>query len=220
MQHDEGSRVRFPFIGAPAKDVPMLLPLALALAAPSQPALERAVLAEINFARTRPRDYAERLRAYRKLFRGKIVYYPGNPDGLLTREGTRAVDEAIRFLERQPPLAPIAPSPLLARAARDHVAEQGPRGATGHVSADGANPVLRVQRRGGGSYVAEVITYGPPSAVEVVRQLIVDDDVPGRGHRKTLFAAEMRFAGVACGPHRGYRVMCVADLGRKADGAP
>ncbi|MEP9360894.1 hypothetical protein [Sphingomonas sp. KR3-1] len=45
-----------------------LLPLALALAAPAQPGLvqsdiESAVLDEINFARTRPRDYAEQLRA-------------------------------------------------------------------------------------------------------------------------------------------------------------
>jgi uncharacterized protein YkwD len=198
-----------------------ILPLMLAFAAaPAPSGLEAGVLAEINFARTRPRDYAEQLRAYRKYFKGKIVWYPGNPDGLRTSEGTRAVDEAIRFLERQAPLAPIAYAELLARAARDHVRDQGPTGATGHISADGANPRTRVQRRGGGDYVAEVITYGPPSAVEVVRQLIVDDAVPGRGHRKTLFSAEMRHAGVACGPHRGYRVMCVADLGRKPDGRP
>lgn len=200
--------------------MPPFLPLALAIATPPQAGLEAAVLAEINFARTRPRDYAERLREYRKFFKGRIVRYPGNPGGLRTAEGTRAVDEAIRFLERQPPLAPIEPAPLLARAARDHVREQGPSGRTGHVSADGANPRARVQRRGGGDYVAEVITYGPPSAVEVVRQLIVDDAVPGRGHRRALFAAEMRHAGIACGPHRGYRVMCVADLGRRPDGRP
>src|SRR6218665_1913841 len=176
-----------------------ILPLLLALSTPAQPGIEGAVLAEINFARTRPRDYAETLRAYRKFFKGKVVRYPGNPDGLRTSEGTRAVDEAIRFLERQAPLQPIAPADLLARAARDHVREQGPSGATGHYSADGGNPRTRVQKRGGGDYVAEVITYGPPSAVEVVRQLIIDDAVPGRGHRKTLFAAEMAYAGIACG---------------------
>lgn len=200
--------------------MPSFLPLALAIAMPPQASLEAAVLTEINFARTRPRDYAERLREYRKFFKGRIVRYPGNPDGLRTTEGTRAVDEAIRFLERQPPLEPIEPSALLARAARDHVREQGPSGRTGHISADGGNPRVRVQRHGGGDYVAEVITYGPPSAVEVVRLLIVDDAVPGRGHRRTLFAAEMRHAGIACGPHKGYRVMCVADLGRRPDGRP
>ncbi|RYY23106.1 MAG: CAP domain-containing protein [Sphingomonadales bacterium] len=197
-----------------------LMPMLLSIAMPVQPALEQQVLAEINFARTRPSAYAERLRVYRTYFKGRIVYYPGNPNGLRTTEGVKAVDEAIRFLDRQAPLEPIEASRLLARAAADHVTEQGPRGATGHLSANGANPRDRVQKRGGGNYVAEVITYGPPSATEVVRQFIVDDDVPGRGHRKTLFAAEMRFAGVACGPHRVYRTMCVAELGRKPDGQP
>lgn len=198
-----------------------LLPLALAISPPAAPdPLEREVLATINFARAQPRAYAGQLRAYRKFFKGKIVWYPGNPSGLRTAEGVKAVDEAIRFLDEQPPLPPIAPSPLFALAAGDHVAEQGPRGGTGHLSKDGANPRDRVQRRGGGPWVAETITYGPPSAVEVVRQLIVDDDVPGRGHRKTLFAAELRYAGVACGPHATYRVMCVVDFGRNSDGGP
>lgn len=198
----------------------MLLPLALltGIFAP-QTAFEREVLAEINFARTQPHRYAERLRDYRARFRGKVVRYPGNPSGLLTKEGTRAVDEAIAFLERQAPLPPLAFASLLARTAGDHVAEQGPGGATGHLSKDGANPRDRARRRGGGTYVAEAITYGPPTAPEVVRQFIVDDDVPGRGHRRTLFAAEMRFAGAACGSHKIYRVMCVVEFGRTPTGA-
>jgi uncharacterized protein YkwD len=197
----------------------MFLPLAFLIGLPApQPMLERELIAEINFARTRPREYAERLRDYRALFRGKVVRYPGNDAGLLTQEGTRAVDDAIEFLERQPPVPPVRYAPLLAQAAGDHVAEQGPIGATGHLSQDGARPGSRVERRGGGIYVAEAITYGPPTAAEVVRQLIVDDAVPGRGHRKTLFAAEMVFAGARCGPHKIYRMMCVVDFGRTLTG--
>ena len=146
--------------------------------------------------------------------------YPGKPEGLRTAEGVDAVDEAIAFLEHQAKVGMLTPAPLLARAAGDHVADQGPRGATGHYSKDGKDPRDRVRRRGGGDYVAETITYGPPSAAEVVRQLIVDDDVPGRGHRRTVFAAEMRFVGVRCGPHKTYRMMCVAEFARKPDGRP
>ncbi|MDP5278657.1 CAP domain-containing protein [Sphingomonas sp. DG1-23] len=193
-----------------------LLPIVAAFA--PAPTLERDIVAELNFARSQPRRYAERLRDYRRYFHGKIVRYPGKPEGLRTAEGIAAVDEAIAFLERQAPVAALAPAPLLAQAAGDHVADQGPRGATGHHSKNGDDPRDRVRRRGGGNYVAETITYGPPSAEEVVRQLIVDDDVPGRGHRRTVFAAEMRFVGVRCGPHKTYRVMCVAEFGRKADG--
>jgi uncharacterized protein YkwD len=196
-----------------------LLPLAAALAAP-QGGIEREIVVELNRAREHPREYAERLRAYRRYFRGKIVHYPAKPEGLRTAEGVKAVDEAIAFLQRQPPLPPLSPSPLLAKAAGAHVAEQGPRGATGHISRNGDNPRDRVRRQGGGDYVAETITYGPPSAVEMVRQLIVDDDVLDRGHRRTVFAAEMRFVGARCGPHKTYRVMCVAEFARKPDGRP
>jgi len=189
----------------------LLVPLLAAAPAP-QPALERAVLAELNFARTQPQRYAERLRAYRRHFRGRIVYYPGRPAGLLTAEGTRAVDEAIAELERQAPRPPLAASPLLASAAADHVAEQGPRGAIGHVSRNGAVPGDRLRRRGGGSYVAEVITYGPPSAVEVVRQLIVDDGVPTRPNRKILFEKRYFRAGISCGSHPVARSVCAIDL--------
>jgi uncharacterized protein YkwD len=201
--------------------LPLAAALLIASAAPPAPTpLERSVLAEINFARTNPRAYADQLRRYRTYFLGKIVRYPGNPNGLRTEEGVAAVDEAIAFLMKQTPLRPISHSDLLALAASDHVREQGPRGKTGHASADGKRASARVARRGGGTYVAETITYGPPSGVEVVRQLIVDDGVKDRGHRRTVFAAELRYAGVGCGPHKIYRVMCVANFGRKADGKP
>jgi uncharacterized protein YkwD len=202
----------------------VLLALPAPVAAVSAPAPEHAnareLVAELNRARTDPRGYADRLRVYRGYFRGRTVYYPGRRDGLATQEGVRAVDEAIAFLDRQVPLPPLTAAPLLARTALDHVAEQGPRGGIGHLSADGANPRDRNVRRGGGNYVAETITYGPSTAIEVVRQLIVDDAVPSRGHRRTVFAAEMRFAGAACGPHRDYRVMCVVEFGRQPDGRP
>jgi uncharacterized protein YkwD len=205
----------------------VLLPVLATLTPATGPArasaptsVERDIVAELNFARTQPRRYAARLREYRRYFRGKIVRYPGKPEGLRTAEGVSAVNEAIAFLERQQPVDPLASAPLLARAAADHVTQQGPLGAVGHYSANGENPRDRVRRRGGGNYVAETITYGPPSAIEVVRQLIVDDDVPNRGHRRTVFAAEMRFVGVACGPHKVYRVMCVAEFARKPDGRP
>lgn len=194
-----------------------LLPVAAAFAVPAS-ALEREIVTELNFVRQHPRRYAERLRAYRRYFRGKIVHYPGKPEGLRTEEGVAAVDEAIAFLRRQPPVPPLAPASLLADAAGAHVAEQGPRGATGHLSRNGDDPRDRIRQRGGGDYVAETITYGPPSAAEVVRQLVVDDGVPRRGHRRTVFAMEMRFVGVRCGAHKSYRVMCVAEFARKPDG--
>jgi uncharacterized protein YkwD len=178
-----------------------------------------AVVAEINRLRADPPAYAQELRAYRQQFRGRLVA-DGNPGGTMTREGVKAVDEAIRALERQPPLPPLQVGRVLALAAQDHADDQGPRGLVGHQSASGATPSQRVVARGGGPYISETISYGSTSARAVVRQLVVDDGVADRGHRKALLSPEFRYAGAGCGPHAGYVAMCVVDFGRTIDGRP
>jgi len=186
--------------------------------APSGRAIEAQVLERINHARQNPRDYADELRGYRRYFDGDILYLPGDRNGVYTREGVSAVDEAIDFLERQAPLPPLGHGDLLALAAQDHADDQGGIGATGHVSRDGAGPGERVRRRGGDIFVGESISYGMADADAVVRQLIVDDGVPGRGHRALLFKNDFRFAGIGCGGHRRFGHICVVDLAATRDG--
>ena len=188
--------------------------------APRPASLEAQVLAQINEARQNPRAYAAVRRAFRRFFDGDILYLPGDPNGVITREGASAVDEAIDFLEHQRPLPPLDRGALLALAAQDHVDDQGAMGSTGHKSRDGAGPGQRVQRRGGDIYVSETISYGHAQADAVVRQLIVDDGVPGRGHRVLLFKDDYRFAGVGCGDHIRYGYMCVVDLSATVNGKP
>lgn len=187
---------------------------ALGPACGAQPGIESGILAEINRARADPAGYARTLSRYRTYYRGNVVWTPGNPVGLRTREGSAAVDEAIRFLARQSPLPPLARAPFLARAAADLVADQGSSGRRGHAGRDGSSPAERIRRRGGDAYGAtgEVIAYGPRDAASVVRELIIDDGVPGRGHRTLLFSPRFHFAGAACGPHPGWRIVCVVDL--------
>lgn len=189
-----------------------------ASAAHAETPLERAVLVELNAARTNPEAYAAGLRTYRRYFRENMVRMPGQKVDIETNEGVAVVDETIAYLGRQAGMAPVDDAGLLRAAAADHVAEQSANGATGHDSGDGAQPGDRVKRRGGGAYVAEVIAYGPIDAADVVRQLIVDDGVADRGHRDILFSRQLRFAGVSCGRHPEYRTMCVIDLGVTPDG--
>jgi uncharacterized protein YkwD len=183
-----------------------------------QTTAEKAVLAEINWARAHPAAYAEELRAFEQRFTGKIERDPGDPTGIVSQEGVPAVAEAAAFVAAQPPRAPIGWSDLLSAAARDHAIEQAATNTMGHFGPDGSTPSTRVQRRGGGRYVGEVIAYGGGSAASVVRLLIVDDGVRSRGHRMAIFSDQYKFAGVACGPHPTYRDMCVADLAMTADG--
>jgi uncharacterized protein YkwD len=179
---------------------------ALAVGAPAYanaPGLEARVLEEVNYARTRPADFARLLRDYRN--------HP--EEGRTSIEGPAALDEAIEFLERQAPLPPLKADSRLARSAAGYARDQGPQGYTGHVSADGATLGDRVRRQQVWSMsTAEAISYGYENARDVVRQLIVDDGVSSRGHRKVLFDTMLRFAGVGCGPHRIYGAMCVIDF--------
>lgn len=188
-----------------------------AVLAGAETPFEHQVLVELNAARTDPVSYAEGLKRYRTYFHGNALRYPGFDAEMETQEGTAVVDEAIGFLGRQPALIPVQGAPLLAAGAADLVADQA-QGGTGHESSDGATPADRAQRRGGGGFIAEVIAYGPIDAADVVRQLVIDDGVADRGHRNILFSPELRFAGVACGPHPEYRTMCVIDLSISPDG--
>ncbi|WP_034158623.1 CAP domain-containing protein [Sphingomonas sp. ERG5] len=183
---------------------------------------EAAVLAELNAMRADPPAYAAKLSAFRRLFptpEAKFYLIPGDPVMHMTNEGVGAIDEAIAALSKRPPLGTLAPAPLLGRAARDFVEEQGPTGAIGHRSQNGDGPGDRVKRRGGDIYIAETISYGANSATEVIRQLIVDDGVASRGHRAILLSPEYRVAGIWCGPHARYGAMCVLDFSVSATGS-
>ena len=198
----------------------LLTLLSLGSASPlfAQTILERKILIEINRVRNDPVGYAAHLRDYRRYYDGKIITAPGMKVRYLTEEGVAPVDEAVRFLEGQRRRRPLAAADLLRAAAIDHCAEQASDGSLGHVGADGSDPGTRVRRRGGGIYVGEVITYGSDDAADVVRQLIVDDGVADRGHRKLVFADDIDFAGVSCGPHPAFGTMCVVDVARTVDG--
>ena len=189
-----------------------------ASAAPSR--FEAHVLAELNRFRSDPAAYTDVLRSYRPRFEGKLLIAEAEDEiDIMTNEGVVAVDEAIRDLRSEKPLARLQQSDKLAAAAADHVAVQSRSGAVGHYTR-GNGPGERMKARGGGPYVNEVITYGHHSPAGVVHQLLIDDGVPDRGHRHSLLRPTHRYAGVACGPHRVHRTMCVTLMSHSPDGSP
>jgi len=171
------------------------------------------VLAEINLARTAPRSYAGYLREFRSLFHGKYYLLPGNTTRMQTNEGVKAVDEAIKVLSSQKPLSPLAWSDGLAAAAAELADEQGQSGGLGHNGSQSHGMQERIERHGKWlRNIAENIGYGPTDARMMVMQLIIDDGVPDRGHRKNTFSAAFDTAGVACGSHPRFGNMCVIDF--------
>jgi uncharacterized protein YkwD len=170
----------------------------LATAAHAGPELEHGVLAEINFVRAHPHEYAEQL-----------------------REGdmTPTTREAIAWLETREPAPPLRPEPGLGVSAAGHAADQGENDSFEHTGSDGTAPYQRMQRQGvWAGMLAEEMAAGETTPADVVRALIVDEGVPDRGHRKDLLDPALRRAGVGCAPHPTYRVICVVDLASSAPG--
>lgn len=190
-----------------------LLVLCVTAAASAETSLAGRVLAEINLARTEPQNYAGFLREFRRQFEGKNYRMPCSRTFVRTSEGGKAVDEAIRFLSRQRPLSRFAWSAGLAAAAAELVADEGETGAIGHMGSQSGGMRERIERHGTWEgQIGENIGYGPGEARLIVMQLIVDDGVPDRGHRKNLFTRAFGVAGVACGSHPRFGNMCVIDF--------
>jgi uncharacterized protein YkwD len=165
-------------------------PRGLAPAEPDWNRLAREVAAETNQLRRDPASYLPDLEALLPRFDGLVLERPGRPF-LRTEEGAAAVQEAVAALRSAGSAQPLAWSAGLARAAGDHVRDQGPVGGTEHEGTDGSDPARRMERYGQWrGAVAENIAYGENSAREVVLQLLIDDGVPGRGHREALLDPE------------------------------
>jgi uncharacterized protein YkwD len=151
------------------------------------------VLAEINHARTQPREYAH-------------IIASG------TGGSQRDRAEAVRFLQKARPLPPLSSSIGLQQASLLHVAEQGPSGGRGHGFGFNS-PFARMNKYGEWIGTAgENIYYGRNDARGIVCALIIDSGVSGRGHRKNIFSSSFGVAGVGYGMHAGYGAMCVIDF--------
>jgi uncharacterized protein YkwD len=88
----------------------------------------------------------------------------------------------------------------LEKAARDHVDDIGLKSLVSSIGTDGSMPTDRISRYGVIDETwAESNIFGAVDAREVVERLIVCDNQPTRGYRKTLFNDQLKYCGINCG---------------------
>ncbi len=170
-----------------------------------------AIVREMNLARQNPAVYASYIEELRGRFQGTLLVLPGRVP-FRTKEGTRALDEAIQFLRSTAPQAPLAFSPGMSRAAADHVADQA-GGGMSHKGRDWSSTADRINRYGmwSGAW-GENLSCGRRGARETVIALIVDDGLRSRKHRHNIFNPSFNYSGAAVGPHAQYHTICSIEF--------
>ena len=171
--------------------------------------LTQQVIAELNRVRTNPQAYAAYLEKFRSYYQADGTFRIPGRVAMRTHEGVTALDEAIRELNHATPQPLLNTSDILAGSAHALVIDQSQNGQFGH----GSFPFERMARCGvTRSFKGEDVAYGARSAQSIVYNLVVDDGVRDRGHRRNILTTEFHEAGVSYGSHPKYGVMCVIDF--------
>jgi uncharacterized protein YkwD len=180
--------------------------------------VEKDVILELNKVRTNPAKYAElyvkpRLAWFDGSGGGKGYKGPGQSGTIVTAEGPAAVQECIADLSSRESAQVLVLREGLFKAARDHTRDTGAKGIVGHTGSDSSTISGRMNRYGQwGGVMGENISYGASDGREIVIQLLIDDNVPNRGHRANNMDKNFGCVGVSIGPHTRYATMCVIDF--------
>ncbi len=163
--------------------------------------VEKNMVLAHNLIRYDPEKYADLyVSEYMTYFQGREFHYPGSDVIILTSEGLRAVRELHRELKKAEPLPLMFPSKKLSRAAASHAEYQSRNGEMGHSGQGGMR--ARIEREGKWQKViGENIAYGNWSAHDAIIGLMIDDNVPDRGHRINILSEAFRVMGVAHRTH-------------------
>ncbi len=165
---------------------------------------EKNMILAMNLIRHDPVRYAELyVKPTIAFFRGKEYHYPGLGYILITHEGAAPAKELYNELIKASPQPLFYPSEGLSRASKSHAKYQSLNGGLGHDGQGGTR--ARIEREGSWqTRIAENIAYGNSSAHHAILALMIDDGVPGRGHRINMLHPSYRVVGVAWAVHPRY----------------
>lgn len=155
---------------------------------------EQRVIFYTNLARINPKLFGE-------TYAAKWVDSLGNK----TANGKSLVAE----LKRTAPLGELYPDSVLSKDAQEHADVSGKKGKTGHSGDDKRYAHVKDRFPTWG----ENCSYGFKEPLAIVMQLLIDDKVPGLGHRKNCLDKRFTHIGVGSAAHKKYKWNCVEDFG-------
>lgn len=170
------------------------------------------ILRLINQTRQDPKSAIPLLQQRLDSFEGE--FYKTDGRKMKTREGPKAVQDAIDFLNNQQPLPPLDFSKEgLSKTAQDHCDDLCQSGNSGHKGSTGTTLMSRALKHGRwrGS-ISENIALLQSSPENVLLHWLIDDGVASRGHRGNLFNDKFGCAGAGAGMHSKYKTCAVLVL--------
>jgi hypothetical protein len=83
-----------------------------------------------------------------------------------------------------------------------------------HAISSGVEGYIGHDRRGNckKTFFGECCDYGNEDALEIVKSLLIDEDIPSLGHRNICLDQSFKKIGVSIQPHKTYRVNAVLDF--------
>jgi len=158
--------------------------------------MELTMVDEINLMRSNPSGYVRYVEAY-------VADQKAN-DGWPIDQSV--VNELIRDLRKSPVLSNLQPLSCVYTAAQKHGEDLRKIGSVEHQGSDGSWPWDRVLNACSSLTDGnENLVGGPESVREAVIILLIDEGIPGRGHRVTMMRPDWKY--VAC-----YKIGDVGDM--------
>ncbi len=153
---------------------------------------EKNVIKLINLARMYPKQFAKNYVAKYDEKKTGYAY-----DASYTKDKNSLISE----LNAMKPLKPLVFDSEMYELAKCWCVESGKSGAIGHN---------RKTCKSG--YNGECCSYGFDGALDIVMQLMIDNGVPGYGHRKIILTSYYTKIGIKNGSHKKYTYHSVIDF--------
>lgn len=132
------------------------------------------------------------------------------------RKPDKWVRSLLKDLDKHKPCGKLVPQEDLHLEASKHAEDLGNSGKASHSSSKGLSYPKRTKYLlAKYSLVSENCQFGYIDPLSIVIDLLIDENIPDLGHRKTILNPELVYAGVSIKPHKKFGYNCVIEFAGK-----